>query len=324
MKKIIVLVLALIIVTFAVAEGMTPQMFLMGRGLMVLDESQMSTPEDSSSDNGWMKDLDVVVLSLPSEGAAAIAFSDVAFGMASAFSGNTGSTNNSSIIQAFVDFCKAYEFDAYFAQTNESENAFCYAADVGKLAELAEGTGEEMPIENQCTSKDEFLEAVQTIDIQSLGSDSEGVDSSPETDTGEEPTVPQGDNTAAGSKAAENNSEPLVVYDKDGHRLTLTNMRAGNYSNYKLSVVFDAVYENNSDGTTRLEINGSFVNGWDTGALRSSDTTPGHKEKFDIVIGLDNTDLTSIEDIETIEFVFGYLYEDYHFEEFEPTVIYQK
>lgn len=126
--------------------------------------------------------------------------------------------------------------------------------------------------------------------------------------------------------ASRNDSEDgsVVVYDKDGHKLTLSNMREGNYFNYDLSVVFDAIYENNSDGSNELIINGSFVNGWDTGALNSPDTTPGHKEKMEIVIGLDDTDISSLDEIEIIELVFGYLDENYHFTEFEPTVIYQK
>ncbi len=116
----------------------------------------------------------------------------------------------------------------------------------------------------------------------------------------------------------------IIAYDKDGHKLTLSNMREGNYINYDLSVVFDAIYENSSDGSNELIINGSFVNGWDTGALSSPDTTPGHKEKLEIVIGLDDTDVKSLDEVETIEFVFGYQDANYHFTEFEPTVIYQK
>ena len=122
----------------------------------------------------------------------------------------------------------------------------------------------------------------------------------------------------------ETTDETIVAYDQDGHKLTLSNMREGNYINYDLSVVFDAVYENNSDGSNELSINGSYVNGWDTGALSSPDTTPGHKQKMDIVIGLDDTDVASIDEIERIELVFGYMDEDYDFTEFEPVVIYQK
>ena len=126
------------------------------------------------------------------------------------------------------------------------------------------------------------------------------------------------------SRKVESDNGTIVAYDKDGHKLTLTNMHEGNYINYDLSLVFDAVYENNSDGTNELVINGSFVNGWDTGALHSPETTPGHKEKLEIVIGLDDTDIKSFEEIEKIELVFGYMDKNYHFTEFDPVTIYQK
>lgn len=126
------------------------------------------------------------------------------------------------------------------------------------------------------------------------------------------------------SRKEESDDGSIVAYDKDGHKLTLSNMHEGNYINYGLSLVFDAIYENNSDGTNELVINGSYVNGWDTGALRSPDTTPGHKEKLEIVIGLDDTDVKSLEEIETIELVFGYMDKNYHFTEFDPVTIYQK
>jgi hypothetical protein len=116
----------------------------------------------------------------------------------------------------------------------------------------------------------------------------------------------------------------IVVFNQDGRTLTLSNGREGNYMNYDLCLEFDAVYENNGESNDELVLNECYVNGWDIGALGDFDSRPGHRKMDTIVIGLDDTDVKSLDEIETIEFVFGYLDEDYSFESFAPVIIYSK
>lgn len=121
------------------------------------------------------------------------------------------------------------------------------------------------------------------------------------------------------STAIAEETEP--VFDQDGHKVTLSNMREDDTYGY-LSIVFDLVYENNSDGSMKLIINNCYVNGWDVGALRSPETTPGHREKYELAIDLTNTDIKSFDEVETVELVFGYLDESYHYEDIKSVFVY--
>ena len=173
MKKILALVLMLIVAGHAFADVLTSQMFLIGRGLIVLDESQMTQSEDASSDSAWMKDLKIAFLTLSSDSIPAIGFTDngvlyAAFNMASLFGGNTGTSNDGSIVNAFVDFCNAFDFDVYYAVTNGSDNIYWYSAN-----DITASTGIEIPLEQQRSSKESFIEAVRAIDLDSLSSESE-------------------------------------------------------------------------------------------------------------------------------------------------------
>ena len=129
------------------------------------------------------------------------------------------------------------------------------------------------------------------------------------------------DELARRSNASESSG---VVFDKDGHKLTVTNMRQGDSIFAKLSVSFDALYENNSDGQYTLVISDTFVNGWDTGSAGTIRTEPGHKLKDTITIKLDDTDVESIDDIQTIEFIFAFMDEHYKLTTFDPVVVYSK
>ena len=120
------------------------------------------------------------------------------------------------------------------------------------------------------------------------------------------------------------NDDSITAYDKDGHKYMLSNMREGESFLYERSIDFDYVYENNSDGRYTLVITNCFVNGWETGSLGSLRTTPGNKEKNKINIGLDNTDISNLDEVVKIELVFGYMDEKYNITEFEPVTVFQK
>lgn len=120
------------------------------------------------------------------------------------------------------------------------------------------------------------------------------------------------------------NADEIIAFNDDDRELILSNPHAGNYFNIENSVVFDALYTNNSDNNDQLVINGVYVNNWDTETVQYYDAPSGKKVKSDLVISLDNTDITSFDEIEIIQIEFGYLTEDYDYTSLETVTVYEK
>lgn len=164
MKKLFVVILALLLCASALSEGMQPRMYLAGCGLTVMDEAQMKAMggEDSSFDLG---DIDFsMALVGGSEGdTPAIMFYDgstayMAFNMMAAFSGETQDLH--SLDQTFLDFCDAYDFEAYGYVVGDDQ--FYCVPDTETLEKLLALNTENVPPEIY-HDKAEFFDAVRAV-----------------------------------------------------------------------------------------------------------------------------------------------------------------
>lgn len=175
MKKYIAIALMLLLCCSALAEGMTPAMFLGSRGLMVLDQNQlnsMSSQDETESDDSWkiLGEYPLAVFSVPSgeNSTPTIMFSYdgivyAAFEMTAMF--GQGTMDGKGMSQVFVDLCSAYDFDIYWL-TIDGGDGFFYAKDMGqwKSLILRSGGSENAGAfaSHRKESKEEFIEAVKT------------------------------------------------------------------------------------------------------------------------------------------------------------------
>lgn len=146
MKKVFLLVLALVLVgVLALAEGVAPSAFLVGRGLMVLDEEQMRSmgSDDTGSESfQGLEGSTMCGFATSEESTPAIMLYDgeklyIAFDMTSMF--GEGTMDSKAIGSVFIDFCNAYDYDILFF--GEGNDGLIYCRDdsvLEKMRSLAE------------------------------------------------------------------------------------------------------------------------------------------------------------------------------------------
>lgn len=168
MKKNALLVLVMLLIgAVASGEGFTPPMFLGSRGLMVLDENQLNSMDDSESETSpaeTIRGTSYGVFSLnEGEGPDSIVFFDgeklyAAFDMTAMF--GSGTLDRKAMGSIFVDFCKAYDFDLWMVGGNTMTDM--YVRDTDTLGKLLDTMSEDDKIpENITHDKDEFIESVK-------------------------------------------------------------------------------------------------------------------------------------------------------------------
>lgn len=139
MRKLFVLLLALLMIGTAVAEGSLPiQNYLIGRGYTVMDEAQLAAMggETSGDDSELAEFGNLIILSADADTTPAIIYTMggamyLAIDMMSMFS---DSTDAGGITSVFLDACRQYEFDAYMASTAAGQ--YCYTASEDLLARI--------------------------------------------------------------------------------------------------------------------------------------------------------------------------------------------
>lgn len=169
MKKVFLLVLALVLVgALALAEGVAPSMFLVGRGLMVLDEDQLSSMGSDGTDSESFKGLEGSTMCgfAPSEESTpAIILYDgeklyIAFDMTSMF--GDGTMDSKAIGSVFIDFCNAYDYDILFF--SEANDGLIYCRDEGVLDKMLSLSNDPSSVPNQIyQDKAEFIAACSAL-----------------------------------------------------------------------------------------------------------------------------------------------------------------
>lgn len=162
MKKLFVLLLALLMIGTAVAEGSLPiQNYLIGRGYTVMDEAQLAAMggEASGDDSELAEFGNLIILSADADTTPAIIYTMdgtmyLAIDMMGMFS---GSTDVGGITSVFTDTCQQYEFDAYMATTTTGQ--YCYTPSLGLIAQIEARAGDD-PYE-MSDSLDDFIAAVK-------------------------------------------------------------------------------------------------------------------------------------------------------------------
>ena len=162
MKKLFVVILALLLCATALAEGMQPRMYLAGCGLTVMDEAQIKAMggDDSSFDLGGI-DFSMAIVGGSEGSMPAIMFYDgsaayVAFNMLAAFSGEAQDLH--SLDQTFSDFCDAYDFEVYGYAVGD--NQLYYVQDTETLEKLLALSPDNVPPEIY-HDKADFFDAVR-------------------------------------------------------------------------------------------------------------------------------------------------------------------
>lgn len=174
MKKVFAFVLILMLCVGAIAEGMTPAMFIGSRGFVAMDENRlnsMNTSEDSQPLDG--KKLGGLKMCMYSPGgeqsSEVIMFTDndvyyAAFDMMGAFSGQSSGT---AMAQTFIDMCDAFDFDIYmFGSGTEPMAVYGDKEALIKMMESFDTPEETMLkfLENEsgfCESKEDFINIVK-------------------------------------------------------------------------------------------------------------------------------------------------------------------
>ena len=169
-KRIAALVILMVFMGVAIAEGFTPSMFLGSRGLMVLDENQMNGT-GSGEESEPNEELEMVkqyrmvgfTMSEQENSAPAIYFTDngvlyAAFEMMAMF--GHGTMDGKGLSQVFIDFCNAYDFDLYTFGLNGGTQ-FAYADDPEAMAEVFNASGADIENAGFTETKEEFIEAVK-------------------------------------------------------------------------------------------------------------------------------------------------------------------
>lgn len=171
MKRLFVLVLALMLCASAVAEGFSPAMFLGSRGLMVMDQDRLNSMGGGSSGMEMYSGLSICLYGAGSDenSSDAIIFTDngalyVAFDMMSMFSGE-GSGNAKALGQTYLDLCKAYDFEMYAFGGGELE---CFCGDltalVNAMTAASDVTAEEIETAKNMLvveTKEEYLQRLE-------------------------------------------------------------------------------------------------------------------------------------------------------------------
>ena len=169
MKKVCLLVLALVLVgALALAEGVEPSMFLVGRGLMVLDEEQLRSMGSDGTGSESFQGLEGSTMCgfAPSEQSTpAIMLYDgeklyIAFDMTSMF--GEGTMDSKAIGSVFIDFCNAYDYDIFFF--GEGDEGLIYCRDDGTMEKFLSLSDDPSSVPNQIyQDKAEFLAACTAL-----------------------------------------------------------------------------------------------------------------------------------------------------------------
>lgn len=165
MKKFLVILLALTLLsTAAIGEGMSPQMFLGSRGLMVLDGNQLASMSGEEIDASMYGGLNIAGFGAGRENSIPgifLVYNGVvymAMDMTAMFGQPTFDAKGMS--QVFIDLCEAYVFDAITYQDSEDGQSFSYGA-VDKLLEVSPEGADTSGLNNVYSTLDEFVAAVR-------------------------------------------------------------------------------------------------------------------------------------------------------------------
>lgn len=168
MKKLVILMVVLLLVT-ACAEGMPPQMFLGSRGLMVLDGNQLASMGGSAPDASEFGGMNIAGFSAGDGDKSApsifLVYNDViyaALDMTAMFGQPTLDAKGMS--QVFIDLCEAYDFDVLTYNGEDNASKYSYG-DIDAFMQLAAESdevtdGAENPYDNFSTLE-EFVAAVR-------------------------------------------------------------------------------------------------------------------------------------------------------------------
>lgn len=100
--------------------------------------------------------------------------------------------------------------------------------------------------------------------------------------------------------------QKTVLIDLDEITLYLTGEKktSGKY------LYYDAILINNSDKEVSVTIDDCYINGWASFGMAMGSLNAGKKMKGDITFGFGNAEISSYEEIETLEFVLSYWFDN--------------
>ncbi len=174
MKRVFAFILVLMLCAGAIAESMTPAMFIGSRGFVVMDENRlnsMNNSEDAEPISGKkLGGLRMCVYVPGNENSSeVIMFTDndvyyAALDMMGAFSGQS---NGMVMAQTYIDLCDAFDFDLYMYGSGTEPMAVYGDKEALLKAMEALGSSEEdmlKILENEndfCESKEDFINIVK-------------------------------------------------------------------------------------------------------------------------------------------------------------------
>ena len=118
------------------------------------------------------------------------------------------------------------------------------------------------------------------------------------------------------------NSDDMVILDHNDLTVTIKDLRVESDWLYGDSaLIIDVVEVNNSD--KKLNFNGSTisVNGWQVDSSAYGELEAGKKSKGTFKLKLEDADISSLEEVKELEFVFTVFDDDLNFEELSPVTI---
>lgn len=114
---------------------------------------------------------------------------------------------------------------------------------------------------------------------------------------------------------SESTVDGAVLFDVEGVKATVQSYGVGSYMDDNDSLQLNFIVENNSGKDMEFYIEKVSINGWEVDHIGYIEIGAGHKAKGDFKLLLSDANISSIDEVETVEVSFNYADEnyDYHY-----------
>lgn len=118
------------------------------------------------------------------------------------------------------------------------------------------------------------------------------------------------------------NTENVTVFDEAGITIVFKTMEVDDEDwAYKPALVVNTTIVSESSKDMEIGIHNAAINGWEVDNTGYYEIAAGHKEKVSLKFKLEDADVTSFDELETLEISFVYDKGDYNYTHTDPVTI---
>lgn len=115
--------------------------------------------------------------------------------------------------------------------------------------------------------------------------------------------------------------EGAVIFDAEGVKATVQSYGVGDYMGTADSLKIDFLVENTSSKDMGFSPSMVSINGWEVDYVCYVDIAAGHKSKERILLLLSDANISSIDEVETVELAFTYPDENYDYHQTDTVTL---